>query len=111
MKKVISAVALILMLCTMLTACAGTNKLTGTWSVTEDGVTMSFVFNDDGTGEINALEGLFKVTYTYEVKDNNIIFIENEQEVLGTTPYTFTINGDELSLTAGGDVLVLTKEK
>lgn len=111
MKKSVSVIAVILMLCTILTACSNSNDLTGKWTVTEDDIQMSFIFNDDGTGEINALGGLLIIKYTYEVKDNTIIFHEETQEVLGTTPYTFEVKGDKLSLTAGGDVMVLTKEK
>lgn len=111
MKKAISVIAVILMLCTMLTACSKGNDLVGKWTVTEDDIQMSFIFNEDGSGEINALGGLLTIKYAYEVKDDTIIFHEEDQEVLGTTPYTFSIKGDKLSLTAGGDVMVLTKEK
>lgn len=111
MKKAISVVAVILMLSLMLTACSKANDLVGKWSITEDDIQMSFTFNEDGTGEIFALGGLLTIKYTYEVKDNTIIFHEESQEVLGTIPYSFTIKGDKLSLTAGGDVMVLTKEK
>lgn len=110
MKKAISIVAVILALCCMLTACSKKNDLVGKWTVTEDGMSISFTFNENGTGEIYALNGLMVIEYTYEVKDNTIIFHE-ETEVLGTNPYTYSIKGDELSITGGGDVMVLTKEK
>ena len=111
MKKTLSVIAVILMLCTMLSACAKSNELVGKWTISEDDIEMSFIFNEDATGEINALGGLLTIKYTYKIKDNTIIFHEETEEILGTTPYTFSIKGDELSLTAGGEVMVLTKEK
>lgn len=111
MKKVTSVIAAILMLCCILTACSNESKLIGKWTISEDDIEMSFIFNEDGTGEVYALEGLLVIKYTYEVNENTITFHEESQEVLGTNPYTFTIKGDQLSLTAGGDVMVLTKEK
>ncbi len=111
MKKATTVIAVILMLCCMLTACSNESNLIGTWTISEDDIEMSFIFNEDGSGEVFALGGLLVIKYTYEVKDNTIIFHEESQEVLGSNPYTFTIKGNELSLTAGGDVMVLTKEK
>lgn len=111
MKKATAVIAAILMICCLLSACGKSESLVGTWTISEDGIEMSFIFNEDGTGEISALAGLMTVEYTYKVDGNNIIFHELNQEILGTDPYTFEIKGDELSLTAGGDVMVLTKEK
>ncbi len=110
MKRIISVIAVILMLSCMLAACSKSNGLVGKWTLNEDDIEISFIFNEDNTGEIYALEGLLNIKYTYEIKDNIIIFHEEEMQALGTKPYTFSINGNELSLTAGGDVMVLTKE-
>lgn len=111
MKKIAAIVAVILMLCCMLSACGKNESLVGTWTVSEDGIEMSFVFNSDGTGEIDALDGLMKIEYAYKVEGNTITFQEINQEVLGSDPYTYEIKGDKLSLTAGGEVMELTKEK
>lgn len=111
MKKVTSVIAVILMLCCVLSACGSGDKLAGKWTISEDDIEMSFIFNEDGTGQVYALGGLLTINYTYEVKDNTIIFHEQSEEILGTKPYTFEIKGNQLSLTAGGDVMVLTKEK
>lgn len=111
MKKAYGIVALMLILCCMLSACGKNEALVGTWTVSEDGVEMSFIFNSDGTGEITALGGLMKIEYAYKVDGNKITFHEINQEVLGSDPYTYEIKGDKLSLTAGGEVMVLTKEK
>ncbi len=110
MKKATAVVAIILMLCCMLSACGKGDSLVGTWTFSEDGIVMSFIFEKDGTGKVTALEGLINIEYTYEIKDGKLYFDESGQEILGTHPYTFEIKGNELSLTAGGDVMVLTKE-
>ena len=111
MKKATAVIAVILVLCCMLSACNKAESLTGTWSYNEEGYSISLIFNEDGTGKIYALGGLLTVEYTYKVDGNTIIFHELEQEVLGSTPYTFSIDGDKMSLTGGGDVMVFTKEK
>ena len=111
MKKAISVIAVILMFCCVLSACSSESKLLGTWTFTEDDISMSFIFNEDGTGEVYALGGLLTIKYTYEVNNNTIIFHEESEAILGTNPYTFSIDGNQLSLSAGGDVMVLTKEK
>lgn len=111
MKKATAIIALLLILCCSLTACGESESLVGTWTFSEDDIEMSFVFNSDGTGQISALAGLMTVEYTYKLEGDTIIFHELNQEVLGSDPYTYSIKGDELSLTAGGDVMVLTKEK
>ncbi len=111
MKKATAVIAAILMLCCLLSACTKADSLVGTWTVTEDNIEMSFVFNENGTGKITALDGLLNIEYTYEVDGNTVTFQEESDEILGTTPYTFSIEGDKLSITGGGDVMVLTKEK
>lgn len=111
MKKTSAFIAVILMLCCLLSACGKAESLVGTWTVSEDDIEMSFIFNSDGTGEVNALGGLMVIEYTYKVENNTVTFSETSQEILGTKPYTFSIKGDKLSLTAGGEVMVLTKEK
>lgn len=111
MKKATAIIALLLIICLSLTACSKAESLTGTWKYSEDGVTISMTFNSDGTGKIEALGGLMSVEYAYKIDDDTIIFHELNQELLGSDPYNFKIKGDELSLTAGGDVMVLTKEK
>lgn len=111
MKKATAVIALLLILCCSLTACKESESLTGTWTYTEDGVSISMTFNTDGTGKLEALGGLMSVDYAYNLEGDTITFHELNQEVLGSTPYTFSIDGDELSLTAGGDVMVLTKDK
>ena len=111
MKKAISVIAVILMFCCVLSACSSESKLLGKWTFTEDDISMSFIFNEDGTGEVYALGGLLTIKYTYEVNNNTIIFHEESEAILGTNPYTFSIDGNQLSLSAGGDVMVLTKEK
>lgn len=111
MKKTSAVIAAILILCCLLSACGKSDSLVGTWTVTEDNIEMSFVFNDDGTGKITALGGLMTIEYTYKVDGNTVTFQEKSDEILGTNPYTFSIEGDKLSITGGGDVMVLTKEK
>lgn len=112
MKKATAIIAAILVLCTMISACGkSAEPLTGSWTHTEDGVSITLVFNADGTGKIEALAGLMSVQYTYKLDGNKITFHELNQEVLGSTPYTYEIKGDELSLTAGGEVMVFTKDK
>lgn len=111
MKKATAIVAAILMICCLLSACGKDESIVGTWTINEDEIKMSFIFNSDGTGQLTALAGLMTVDYTYKIEGNTITFHELNQDVLGSDPYTFEIKGDELSLTAGGDVMVLTKEK
>ena len=111
MKKACGIVAVVLILCCMFSACGKSEALVGTWTVSEDGIEMSFIFNSDGTGKITALGGIMTIEYAYKVDGNKITFQEINQEVLGSEPYTYEIKGDKLSLTAGGEVMTLTKEK
>ncbi|MBQ8796397.1 MAG: hypothetical protein IJZ54_08245 [Clostridia bacterium] len=112
MKKSAAFVAVILVLCCMLSACGkASENLEGSWTHTEDGVSITLVFNADGTGKIEALGGLMSVQYTYKLDGDTIVFHELNQEILGSNPYTMKIKGDELSLTAGGEVMVFTKDK
>ncbi len=111
MKKAASIFAVILVLCCMLTACGKNETLTGTWTVTEDGVTMSVVLNSDGTGKVSALEGLMSVDFAYKLKGNTITFYEINEDVFGSKPYIYEIHGDRLTINQDGNTMELIKSK
>jgi hypothetical protein len=63
-------------------------KLTGTWRYSAGGVTLTLKLNPDQTGSLNG------DNFRYTVSGNRLLTENNE----GTSVYTFTLNGDELTV-------------
>lgn len=81
MKKVFALALAVILVVALFAGCGkgGSNKLVGTWAWEYEGLgeVMSFTFNADGTGSLDA-------------------FGEGE-------PFTYTVSGDKISMTAEGE--------
>ncbi len=112
MKKTLALIAAILVICSLFAACDSANSgIVGTWTLTEDGATIEYTFNEDGTGDISAMAGMLKVEFAYSIKSGKLTFHELGNEVMGTEPYGCSISGDKLTLTLKGDSMVLERKK
>lgn len=111
MKKVSILLVAVLLIATMLCACGGKggNDITGSWSVTQDGITMTMTFEKNGSGSISAAEGLVSIDFTYEIEGNKII-LDAEEDLFDTDTLTFERNGNKLTIDDGVDVMEFTKD-
>ena len=110
MKKTLAMLLVIATLTIMLVSCGGSDSIIGTWKGEEEGVTMTIVFNDDGTGSVTTLGQTVEITYTAEDGKLNATM-----EVLGTkTPLfkdaEYSVSGSELTITVEGEAAVFEKQ-
>ena len=66
MKKTIALVAVILIICSLFTACNSNTSIYGTWVLTENDAKIEYTFNEDGTGNVRINDTLGYLRYTYE---------------------------------------------
>lgn len=112
MKKVSILLVAVLLIATMLCACGGNkggNDIVGSWSVTQDGITMTMSFEKDGSGSISAADGLVSFDFTYEL-DGNKIILDAEEDMFDTDTLTYERNGNKLTIDDGVDVMEFTKD-
>ncbi|MCL2563993.1 MAG: DUF5640 domain-containing protein [Oscillospiraceae bacterium] len=105
MKKMIAVVLLLVLIVGGLAACGGTHDLVGTWSV-EGGGSLSFTFNEDGTG-VEAWGGSEGEAFTWSASSGNVTV---EFEEWGTEVFSYTIDGDRLTLDDGEEELSFTRQ-
>lgn len=112
MKKTTALIAAILIICSLFAACSSSENtsIIGTWTLTEDGATIEYTFNEDGTGNISAMAGMFKIDFAYKITDGNLTFQELGDEVMGSEPYGCTVSSDKLTLTLKGETIVLERK-
>lgn len=111
MKKVIAMTLAAILVVTLFAGCAvfkkgGSNALVGKWVWEYEGLgeVMSFTFNADGTGTMDALGDA--VGFTYSANSTEIeMTLEGETD---TVPYK--IDGDTLTLSIEGEDVQLTKK-
>lgn len=99
MKKIVCVILCAFMVLGLV-SCGGKNSVKGKWVSGAN----TFEFNDDGTFT-SSFNGLSK-SGTYEVEDGKLKL--SYTTILGlnkTTEYTYTVDGDKLSLT--GDLSLL----
>ena len=75
------------------------SKLGGTWQWAEGGVTLTLKLNGDGTGALNG------ESFKYTTRDNKLIVEDEEGEA---TVYTFSLDGDALTVSGGALPRALT---
>lgn len=115
MKKVTAIIAVLLIVCSMLSACSqsgegNTPSLFGKWVYTIDDVDITYSFNSDGTGSISTMGGMINVSFAYQLNNGEITFHEVGNTVMGEKPYSYTIKDDTLTLTNSEETLTLTKK-
>lgn len=104
MRKVLSLALVCLCVVTMLSAC-GSGSLVGTWAITEDDISYSYTFNEDGTGKVAA--GEIGLDFTWEAKDGKLSMVTMGQ----TVTMEYTIKGKELTIIGDdGKSNVMTKQ-
>ena len=106
MKKLVS-LSLVAVMMFALVACGGSD-IVGTWTTTQNGVTVTYTFEEDGTGSANTAG--IAMDFEYEVDGNEISmklsFFGETQEGTGT----FEIDGDTLKLTIDGETAEFTRK-
>ena len=107
MKK-ISLTILALVAVLMLASCGKAKKVSiaGSWSA-DSGSETVYLFNEDGTGKISTVSKSF----TYETNDNTLKIVT---EILGQKDeqeYTYSIDGDVLTMTRNNESVTYRKQK
>lgn len=112
MKKVSILIAIVLICSVLLCAC-GDNSIVGTWVGEDSGVTVSFSFNDDGTGNLSIAGGLITAGFTYADEGGNLVLTpdENMEEYLSFHDLSYTIDGDTMTLTDSDTTYTLTRSE
>lgn len=110
MKK-ISLTILALVAVLMLASCGKAKKVSiaGSWSA-DSGSETVYLFNEDGTGKISIGTTVSK-SFTYETNDNTLKIVT---EILGQKDeqeYTYSIDGDVLTMTRNNESVTYRKQK
>jgi len=110
MKK-ISLTILTLVAVLMLASCGKAKKVSiaGSWSA-DSGSETVYLFNEDGTGKISIGTTVSK-SFTYETNDNTLKIVT---EILGQKDeqeYTYSIDGDVLTMTRNNESVTYRKQK
>ncbi len=91
-------------------ALGGDDAIVGTWEATEEGVTVAFTFNADGTGKAETMG--VEMDITWSAADGKLSasmsFMGTSEEMLADAEYS--VDGDSLTIDDGMDVVVLTKK-
>lgn len=111
MKKVIALTLAAVLVVALFAGCSllkkgGSDALVGKWAWEYEGLgeVMSFTFNKDGTGSMDAFGEAVEFTYTAD--DSNIkMTLEGETD---TVPYT--LEGDTLTLEIEGEPIELVRK-
>jgi hypothetical protein len=110
MKKQLIIIGIVaLIVCVGLSGCdevtnplkSDKDKLVGTWTVTQGGVTAIMNFFYDGTFSGKVM-GVTNSGGTYEFKDGKLVLTSNSAEML-TYDYSFSSDGKELTIRKLGD--------
>lgn len=110
--RVLSAlVALILVLSAIGCGGAATGRaaLYGTWEMDQDGVKLTWIFNQDGTTKFGADPLMFDMKYEF-VDDSTIKITDDMGLGMAGIPITFKVDGNKLTLTVEGESLTLTRK-
>lgn len=107
----ISLTILALVAVLMLASCGKAKKVSiaGSWGA-DSGSETVYLFNEDGTGKISIGTTVSK-SFTYETNDNTLKIVT---EILGQKDeqeYTYSIDGDVLTMTRNNESVTYTKQK
>lgn len=107
MKRAIVLILIVLTLALALTGCG--NSIIGTWSASEKDATVTLVFNKDGSGSVSLNDETRHLKYTAEdgVLNAKIIWDDDESVLFENT--TYSVDGDELSITIDNDIQIFKK--
>ena len=78
-----------------LTGCGKKQSVVGTWEWSEDGVSATYILNEDGTGSYTLFDGEESETVelTYEVEKNMLLITyNNDSSAVYELPFTFKDN-------------------
>lgn len=109
MKKALALLLVFASLAIVMVSCGG-DSIIGSWTFTEDGVTTTITFEEDGKGKIEAAG--ISMDMTWSEKDGKLTasmsFMGETEEMLKDAEYT--IDGDSLTITSEGEPVTLTKK-
>ena len=105
MKKTLALVLVVVMLSATLVACGG-NSIIGSWQASVVGVSMKLTFEEDGKGSITTMGVTADMTWSVDGDK-----LTAAMSVMGITEEVFegavySVDGDELSITADGETVV-----
>ncbi len=106
--KRLAAAAVILAMVFALSACGKSNSIVGKWEATEDGITAAYEFKSDGSGSLS-VSGV-SVDITWKTEGDQLTV---SMELLGSEDsqaYTYSLKGNELTLSADGESLTLKRK-
>ena len=108
--RITACVLLAALFLTVMVSCGGgADSIVGKWAAEVEGVEMSFEFKEDGTGTMGTMG--VNMDITWEIEGTNTLIVEmNFMGMSETTEFEFEVKGNELSLTADGETVVLTKK-
>lgn len=106
MKKRIIAMLLAVMTMLALVGCGG--GIEGTWTATQDGVTMEYTFEKDGKGSVS-VSGMTLDT-TWKTDGDKLKLTMSMLGQSQTQEYTYKVDGDKLTLTLDGDTVELKRK-
>lgn len=114
MKKVGILLCVVLILSMLLCACGGggKNALIGTWTGTQDGISISMTFNEDKTGSMAVMGGLITAGFTYTDDGSKLVLTPDEgmEDYMSFSEITYSIDGDTMTVTGDGDTITLTRQ-
>ena len=110
MKKALALLLVFASLAIVMVSCGG-DSIIGSWTFTEDGVTTTITFEEDGKGKIEAAG--ISMDMTWSEKDGKLTasmsFMGETEDLFKDAEYT--IDGDKLTVKSEGETVTLTKMK
>lgn len=108
MKKVLALAIALILVVAVFAGCSkgGSDAIVGKWAWEYEGLgeVMSFTFNADGTGNMDAFGE--SEAFTYTVSGNTLnMTVDGETEACN-----FSINGNTMTLTIGGEPIELVRK-
>lgn len=112
MKKVSILLCVVLILSMLLCACGSKSSIIGTWTGTQDGISISMTFNEDKTGSMAVMGGLITAGFTYTDDGSKLILTPDEgmEDYMSFSEITYSIDGDTMTVTGDGDTITMTRQ-
>lgn len=106
--KKLAAIVMVLSMALAMVACGKKDSIVGTWEATEDGVTLTYEFQDGGKGKVSVSGMSMDITWKTDGDKLTVTM-----ELLGEKSedeYTYSVKGSELTLTQDGESATLKKK-